>query len=94
MADLNDDNHLFEEMSPGTIGRNIVRRLGLASQVAEAIRSNNNTRSKSTSEEVKLGSHGESLIGKLTCMHITCTVFGKILQKRVCFSLGYFRVSE
>ena len=64
MADLNDDEHLFEEMSPespGTIGR----RLGLASQVAEAIRSNNNTRSKSTSEEVKLGSHGESLIGKL-----------------------------
>jgi len=47
MADLNDDGHLFEEMSPespGTIGRNIVRRLGLASQVAEAIRSpNNNT---------------------------------------------------
>ena len=45
MADLNDDDHLFEEMSPespGTIGRNIVRRLGLASQVAEAIRSPNN----------------------------------------------------
>ena len=48
MADLNDDDHLFEELSPespGTIGRKIVRRLGLASQVAEAIRSpNNNTR--------------------------------------------------
>ena len=49
MADLNDDDHLFEEMSSpeslGTIGRNIVRRLGLARQVAEAIRSpNNNTR--------------------------------------------------
>ena len=48
MADLNDDDHLFEEMSGpdslGTIGRNIVRRLGLASQVAGAIRSpNNNT---------------------------------------------------
>ena len=47
MADLNDDDHLFEELSPespGTIGRKIVRRLGLASQVAEAIRSpNNNT---------------------------------------------------
>jgi len=47
MADLNDDDHLFEEMSPespSTIGRNIERRLGLASQVAEAIRSpNNNT---------------------------------------------------
>ena len=47
MADLHDDDHLFEDMSPespGTIGRNIVRRLGLASQVAEAIRSpNNNT---------------------------------------------------
>jgi len=46
MADLNDDDHLFKDMSPesaGTIGRNIIRRLGLASQVAEAIRSNNNT---------------------------------------------------
>ena len=47
MADLNDDDHFFEEMSPespGTIWRNVVRRLGLASQVAEAIRSpNNNT---------------------------------------------------
>ena len=48
MVDLNDDDHLFEELSipesPGTIGKNIVRRLGLASQVAEAIRSpNNNT---------------------------------------------------
>ena len=47
MADLNDDDHLFEEISPecpGTIRRNIVRRLGLASQVAEAIRSpNSNT---------------------------------------------------
>ena len=47
MADLHDDDHLFENVSPespGTIGRNIVRRLGLASQVAEAIRSpNNNT---------------------------------------------------
>ena len=47
MADLNDDDHLFEDMSPespGTIGRNTIRRLGLASQVAEAIRSpNNNT---------------------------------------------------
>ena len=47
MADLNDDDHLFEELSPespGTIGRKIVRRLGLASQVTEAIRSpNNNT---------------------------------------------------
>jgi len=45
MADLNDYDHLFEEMSPespGNIGRNIVRRLGLASQVAEAIRSPNN----------------------------------------------------
>jgi len=39
MADLHDDDHLFEDVSPespGTIGRNIVRRLGLASQVAEA----------------------------------------------------------
>ena len=45
MADLNDDNHLFEEMSPGTIGRNIVRRLGLASQVAETIRYLNNNAS-------------------------------------------------
>ena len=47
MADLNVDDHFFEEMSPespGTIWRNVVRRLGLASQVAEAIRSpNNNT---------------------------------------------------
>ena len=47
MADLHDNDHLFEDMSPespGTIGRNIVRRLGYASQVAEAIRSpNNNT---------------------------------------------------
>ena len=46
MADLNDD-HLFEDMSPefpGTIRRNIIRRLGLASQLVEAIRSlNNNT---------------------------------------------------
>ena len=44
MADLHDDNHLFEDKSPespGTIGRNIVRRLGLASQVAEA--TNNST---------------------------------------------------
>ena len=54
MANLNDDDHLFEEMSspesPGTIGRNIVRRLGLASQVAEAIRSlNNNTSDSGTS---------------------------------------------
>ena len=35
MADLHDDDHLFEDMSPespGTIGRNIVRRLGLASR--------------------------------------------------------------
>ena len=46
MADLNDDDHLFEEMSPespGTSGRNIVRRQALASQVAEAIRSLNNS---------------------------------------------------
>ena len=46
MADLHDDDYLFEDMSPefpGTIGRNIVRKLGLASLVAEAIRSNNNT---------------------------------------------------
>ena len=46
MADLHDDDHLFEDISPespGTIGRNIVRRLGLASQVAEAIRSPNNS---------------------------------------------------
>ena len=44
MAEL-ADNHLFEDMTPeslGTIRRNI---LGLASQEAEAIRSpNNNTR--------------------------------------------------
>ena len=48
MAVLNDDNYLFEDMSlefPGTIGKNIVRRLGLASQVAEAIRSPNNNAS-------------------------------------------------
>ena len=48
MADLHDDDHLFEDMSPespGTIGRNIVRRLGLASQVVEAIRSSNNNTS-------------------------------------------------
>jgi len=48
MAEITDDDHLFEDMtpeSPGTIGRNITKRLGLASQVAEAIRSpNNNTR--------------------------------------------------
>ena len=47
MAGKKDDDHLFEDMtpeSPGTIDRNIIRRLGLASQVAEAIRSpNNNT---------------------------------------------------
>jgi len=47
MADLHEDDHLFEDISqesPGTIGRSIVRRQGLASQVAEAIRSpNNNT---------------------------------------------------
>jgi len=45
MADLHDDDHFFEDMSPespGTIERNIVRRLGLASQVAEAIRSPSN----------------------------------------------------
>ena len=44
---MNDDDHLFKDMSPdspGTIGKNIIRRLGLASQVAKAIRSpNNNT---------------------------------------------------
>ena len=42
MAKLTDDNNLFEDMtpkSPGTMGRNIIRRLGLASQVAEVIRS-------------------------------------------------------
>ena len=48
MAEITDDDHLFEDMtpeSPGTIGRNIIKRLGLASQVANAIRSpNNNTR--------------------------------------------------
>jgi len=47
MADLNDDDHLFEDMSPefpGTIGKNIVRRLGLASQAVEAIRSPNNNK--------------------------------------------------
>ena len=41
MADVNDDDHLFKDMSPespGTIRKNI-RRLGLASQVAESIRS-------------------------------------------------------
>jgi len=46
MADLHDDDYLFEDMSPespGTIGRNIVRRLGLARLVAEAITSNNNS---------------------------------------------------
>ena len=35
MADLHDDDHLFEDMSPespGTIRRNIVRRLGLTSR--------------------------------------------------------------
>jgi len=40
MADLHDDDHLFEDMtpeSPGAIERNIVRRLRLANQVAEAI---------------------------------------------------------
>ena len=50
MADLHDNDHLFEDVSPespGTIGRNIVRRLGLASQVAEAIRSPNNNTHKS-----------------------------------------------
>ena len=44
MVYLNND-HLFEHMSPespGTIGKNI-RRLGLASQVAEAIKSPNNS---------------------------------------------------
>ena len=38
MADLHDDDHLFEDVSPespGTVGRNIVRRLGLASQVTK-----------------------------------------------------------
>ena len=48
MADLHDDDHLFKDMSPespGTIGRNIVRRLGLASQVAETIRYLNNNAS-------------------------------------------------
>ena len=42
MVDMNDDDHLFEDMnqeSPGTIRKNIIRKLGLASQVAEAIRS-------------------------------------------------------
>ena len=47
MAELADNDHFFEEITlepPGTIRRNIIRRLGLASQVAEAIRSpNNNT---------------------------------------------------
>ena len=45
MVELANDNHLSKEMapeSPGAIGRNIIRRLGLASQVAEAIRSPNN----------------------------------------------------
>ena len=42
MADLNDDDHLLEDMSPespGTIGRNIVRRLGQPG--SEAVRSSN-----------------------------------------------------
>ena len=45
MAEMNDNHHLFKDMSPespGTIGKNIIRRLGLASQVAKAIRSSNN----------------------------------------------------
>jgi len=47
MAEITDDDHLFKDMtseSPGTIGRNIIRRLGLASQVAEAISSPKNNR--------------------------------------------------
>ena len=48
MAELTDvDDDLFEEMtpeSPDTIGRNIIRRLGLASPVAEAIRSPDNNK--------------------------------------------------
>ena len=45
MAELADNDHKdIPPESPGTIRRNIIRRLGLASQVAEAIRSpNNNT---------------------------------------------------
>ena len=44
MAELADNDYPFEEMtpeSPCTIGRGIIRRLGLASHVAEAIRSPN-----------------------------------------------------
>jgi len=31
MAEMNDDNHLFKDMTPESPGENIIRRLGLAS---------------------------------------------------------------
>ena len=47
MVDLHDDDHLFEDVSPESPGTIMRRRLGLASQVAEAIRSTNNNTRKS-----------------------------------------------
>jgi len=41
---MDDDNVLPSSMeSPNTVGKNMSRRLGLASQMADAIRSNNNS---------------------------------------------------
>jgi len=48
MAEITDDDHLFEDMTPESpsIGRNITKRLGIASQVAKTTRSPNNSTRK------------------------------------------------
>ena len=71
MAEITDDDHLFEDMtpeSPSNIRRNIIRRLGLASQVSEAIRSPNNNTNEVKNFFYTIFHHRRQRSGKvLTC---------------------------